>query len=96
MSPESCDPNINEFNGIVADIWALGVTMFCMVYNKLPYSADTEFLLMETINKKEIEFPENREVSKDCKRVLMKLMDKDPSKRITLDELLSDEWLVLN
>ena len=61
MAPEACDPNISEYDGACSDIWALGVTMFCMVYNRLPYSADTEFLLMETINNTAVEIPKNRE-----------------------------------
>lgn len=42
FSPELCDPNVNEYSAKAADIWALGVTLYCMVYNKLPFDADNE------------------------------------------------------
>lgn len=35
--------DVESFSGKAADIWALGVTVFCMIYNVLPYWDDTEF-----------------------------------------------------
>ena len=37
MPPEVCDPDVSSFSGKKADIWALGVTLFAMVYNRLPF-----------------------------------------------------------
>ena len=37
MPPEVCDPDVSNFSGRKADIWALGVTLFAMVYNRLPF-----------------------------------------------------------
>jgi len=35
--------DVESFSGKAADIWALGVTLYCMIFNKLPYWDDTEF-----------------------------------------------------
>jgi [calcium/calmodulin-dependent protein kinase] kinase len=35
--PECCDPNIETHSGRAADIWALGVTLFCLIFNELPF-----------------------------------------------------------
>lgn len=33
---------IKSFSGKANDIWALGVTLYALIYNVLPYNADTE------------------------------------------------------
>ncbi len=37
MPPEVCDPDVSSFSGKKADIWAVGVTLFALVYNRLPF-----------------------------------------------------------
>jgi len=37
MPPEVCDPDVTSFSGKKADVWALGITLFALVYNKLPF-----------------------------------------------------------
>ena len=51
MPPEACDLEIDEFSGKAADVWALGVTLYAMLYNKVPFWGSTEFELMENIQK---------------------------------------------
>ena len=49
MPPEECDPEIDEYSGKAVDVWALGVTLYALLYNKVPFLGDTEYHLMETI-----------------------------------------------
>jgi serine/threonine protein kinase len=35
--------DVDGFSGRAADIWALGVTLYCMVYNRLPFFDENEF-----------------------------------------------------
>lgn len=65
MAPECCDrknqDNENEFvlaevesfSGKLVDIWALGVTLYCMTYNLLPFWDETEFGIIQKIHKEE-------------------------------------------
>ena len=42
MSPEIIELNKKgSFDGFMADIWSLGVTMFCVAYLKLPFYGDS-------------------------------------------------------
>ena len=57
MPPEACDMEIDEFSGKAADVWALGVTLYAMLYNKVPFWGATEFELMENIRTQELQIP---------------------------------------
>lgn len=87
MPPEECDPDIDQFSGKAVDVWALGVTLFCLLYNKVPFWGDTEFQIMEIVRTQELQIPppEYREVSEDLLTLLKGLMEKDVSKRLSLD-----------
>ena len=49
MPPESCDPDVDTFSGKAADVWALGVTSFCLLFNKCPFWGQSDYQLMESI-----------------------------------------------
>ena len=59
--PECCDPLIEAHSGKKADMWALGVTMYCLLFNKLPFwdsdNCENEFSILDIILKNEIEIP---------------------------------------
>ena len=39
LAPECCNPEQRFFSGKAADIWAVGVTIYCLVFNELPFQA---------------------------------------------------------
>ena len=49
MSPEACDPDIDEYSGKAADVWALGVCVYMWCYHTLPFEAPTLYMLMQAI-----------------------------------------------
>ncbi|KAJ2354654.1 hypothetical protein GGF43_003138 [Coemansia sp. RSA 2618] len=47
------------------DIWAMGVTLYCLIYGRVPFKASTEFELFNVIPRRPLEFPQYLEVSED-------------------------------
>ena len=79
------------------DVWALGVTLFCLLFGRTPFDAANEYLLMQAIPHAELQPPSHMtsdrlpvidpsELVAECLDLLKRLLIKDPTKRITLDQ----------
>lgn len=53
FAPECCDPDVSAHNGQAADVWALGVTMFALLFNTVPFwdenAVNNEHLILDVI-----------------------------------------------
>ncbi|RKP07693.1 kinase-like domain-containing protein [Thamnocephalis sphaerospora] len=76
------------------DVWALGVTLYCLVYGRCPFMAETEWELFNVIPRKELTFPSDVVVSPLLRDLLQRLLTKDPTARITLSEVKRHPWVV--
>lgn len=81
------------------DVWALGVTLYCLLFGKTPFDAQNEYLLMQVIPTAEYEIPatmgkeqvptfgpESTEEVREALDLLSRLLEKDAGHRITLDQ----------
>lgn len=96
-APETCGNNNKEdhFDAYPLDIWALGITVFALTFLQLPFTSDNNnyFDLIEKISKAELKFPTERGISQELKNLIMGMLEKDPTKRITCKDLMKNEWL---
>ncbi|KAI9503982.1 kinase-like domain-containing protein [Coemansia spiralis] len=83
------------------DIWAMGVTLYCLIYGRVPFQATTEFELFNIIPHKQLEFPEPAKqraklppLDPDLRDLLCRLLDKDFRTRITIEEIKQHPWVV--
>lgn len=74
-----------------ADIWSLGVVLFAIVSGRLPFSDKNQPELMKAILTKSPVFP--KRISSDLRDLLSRMLEKDPSKRITIAEIKTHPWL---
>lgn len=93
LPPECCSFDTVSYSMKKADIWALGVTLYILVFNRFPFDiGKTEIDLLESICKFELSF-EGREISSELKQLLLMLLEKEPTKRATLEEIKNCSFL---
>lgn len=77
-----------------ADMWSVGVIIYLLVFGTPPFSGRENRVIFSKIIKGEYKIErENVQLSAACKDVIQKLLVMDPSKRLTVDQLLAHPWV---
>ncbi|RCH89207.1 hypothetical protein CU098_004770 [Rhizopus stolonifer] len=94
FAPELCYAGEGKRSRIskAIDVWALGVTLYCLLFGQCPFTASSEFELFEIIPYQPLTFP--FAIEDDLQDLLKSLLEKLPEKRITLDKVKSHPWLL--
>ena len=71
LPPESCSFDSMSYSMKKADIWSLGLTIYILTFNKLPFNiGQTEIDIMDNICTFDLKF-EEREISPELKEMLI-------------------------
>jgi serine/threonine protein kinase len=90
-SPEACGGK--EYKGAVGDIWSIGVTLYCLIYGRLPFSGNSFMETFENIKNEEVNLTLRSDLSKELLDLIPRILEKDPKKRITLEGIRKHAWL---
>lgn len=85
LPPELCVARHGDVSGKAADIWSMGVTLYCLKYGHIPFEKSGIFELYDSIKDDQPDFSE--EPDTDLVDLMSKLLEKDPNKRIKMSEL---------
>lgn len=95
-SPEYMAPEVILGNyGTKADVWSSGVVLYAMLSGYLPYQAETSSQVLDHVIHSPVPMPDEiwGEISPAAVDLLTRLLQKDPTERISAAEALQHEWL---
>ncbi|KAJ4424171.1 hypothetical protein N0V82_001219 [Gnomoniopsis sp. IMI 355080] len=91
LPPELCVAKHGDVSGTAADIWSMGVTLYCLRYGCIPFNKQGVMEIYEAIKEDTPFIPEDE--NPHLKDLLMRLMEKDPTKRISMSEIREHPWV---
>ena len=91
MSPELISNKYHQ----TSDIWSIGVILYQMLYDNLPFKGYKEDEIINNIKKLNVNLPDkthHAHCSKSVKNLIKRMLNKNPLKRIKVEECLNHEW----
>ncbi|KAI1617840.1 calcium/calmodulin-dependent protein kinase [Exophiala viscosa] len=91
LPPELCVARHGDVSGRAADIWSMGVTLYCLKYGRIPFEKTGIFEMYDAIKTDEPQFDTDED--DDFRDLITKTLEKDPQKRIKMGELREHPWV---
>lgn len=83
----------NKPSGAAGDMWAVGVTLYAMVFGQLPFHGDSFTDIFTNIKELKLTFPPASPAKVKWMRIIRRLLHPNPAKRMTAAQLRSEELL---
>ncbi|PNS17106.1 Calcium/calmodulin-dependent protein kinase kinase 2 isoform A [Sphaceloma murrayae] len=91
MPPELCVAKHGHVSGRAVDVWSMGVTLHCLRYGRIPFEEQGMLQLFDAIREKEIKL--EGEQDDRFKDLILRMLEKDPKKRIAMSEIRDHPWV---
>ncbi|ONM09707.1 Serine/threonine-protein kinase Aurora-3 [Zea mays] len=78
------------------DNWTLGILCYEFLYGSPPFEADEQDDTLRRIVRVDLAFPSSPCVSSEAKDLISKLLVKDSSKRLCLEDIMKHPWIKKN
>ncbi|KAK8169945.1 kinase-like domain-containing protein [Phyllosticta citrichinensis] len=91
MPPELCVPKHGDVSGKAADIWSMGVTLYCLRFGRIPFEKAGMIDLYDSIRNDEVEL--GSDCDDDFADLMHRILDKNPETRISMDDLREHRWV---
>lgn len=80
-----------EYDPFRADIWSLGICLYCLTFGNIPFHGNSLFEQQQLIIGKDPSFPEDADPK--VVDLIRKMLAKNPADRITIDEIWAHPYL---
>ena len=91
MAPELINNKYHQ----TSDIWSIGIILYQMIFDDLPFKGYKEDEIINNIMKLKPDII-NKDASPYVKNLLKKMLNKNPFKRITVNECLKHDWFSIS
>lgn len=76
------------------DVWSVGVILYTLIVGQPPFQTKDVKTIYRRIKENRYEFPADREISKSAQDLIMSILNTDPEKRPTLDQIMTHSWFL--
>ena len=83
----------DKYDGFLADVWSFGICFYVMKFFSFPFYNKNYNSYSECLKYEKLTFPEDREASPQFKDLIKRILEKDPKKRITLEQIKQHPWV---
>ncbi|OHT01396.1 CAMK family protein kinase [Tritrichomonas foetus] len=102
MSPEI---SVNFYQPKPADVWALGITLYSLLFGQYPYKLEQAIEenegqawnntapISKCVNNNPLEFPDVPAIPDELKMIISGMLEKNPAERITAQQIADNEWI---
>ena len=95
MAPEMLSDISSTANPAI-DIWAIGVMLYCMVFDKFPFNGENADIIRSKIKSSDIKIPKDTPVTDEFADFVKGLLRKDPASRMDIYTMKTHRWLQLS
>ncbi|CAD8190766.1 unnamed protein product [Paramecium pentaurelia] len=94
IAPEILDERMGHSYQV--DIWSVGVIIYTLLIGKPPFETSDVKTTYNKISQCQFNFPDHIQISENAKNLISRILVLDPSKRLTLDDILSHPFMTSN
>ena len=75
------------------DVWSIGVIIYTLIIGKPPFETSDVKTTYKRIRMNAYTFPDNVQITDSARDLITKILNNDPAKRPSIDDLMAHEWL---
>lgn len=75
------------------DIWSIGVIIYTLIIGKPPFETSDVKTTYKRIRMNAYNFPEQVGITDNARDLITKILNNDPAKRPTIDDIMNHEWI---